>query len=185
MASIFSTRIVRESSKEGNTILDAGCGDGIQSLYLARRNKESLVYGYDISAQSVMQANKYKQEHKIPNANFFVSSHDDFESQTQMDMIYTIGSLVGNHEIPYGSADVLRKTEKIVKERVSKFFEMLGKNGVYVMVWGAGPARNKNLVEIIESSGFKHSYIFTGKFLDYDENYEAAHETALIFHKNN
>jgi len=157
MADIFTTRIIRDLSKNKNRILDAGCGAGVQALYLARRNLESLVYGYDISTEQIAGAEGCKQKHKITNAYFSIASHDNFEPPYKMDFIYSCGSLVGDHEIPPYSADVLESVEELVRKRLTKFNEMLATNGIYLFIWGAIPDCNNRFIKIARECQFKHS----------------------------
>lgn len=139
--------------------MDAGCGNGRQALYLARRYPASSVHGYDISPERITIAECFKKKHKIPNAAFSVANHDDFQPPYKMDLIYTAGSLIGDDEIPfspYENSNPLMLTEKIVRRRLSKFREIMLPNGLYIIEWGATQEINGQFVGIAESCGFIH-----------------------------
>jgi len=124
MVTIFDTRILRELSSGRTNILDAGCGDGRQAPYLARRTGGS-VHGYDISDERITVAECFKKKHKIPNATFSVANHDDFQPPYEMDMIYTAGSLIGEDEIftPFycDVSSPLMAAERIVRSRLIRY----------------------------------------------------------------
>lgn len=184
LPTIFSTRVLRDFSKDRKNILDGGCGRGIQALYLARRSAQGQVYGYDISGRSIGDANSYKEKHRIANATFSVANHDDFIPPTQMDMIYTTGSLVGDHEIP-PCVDPLEASEDIVQRRLSAFREILNQNGIYIMNWGGNESANTKFAIIAYGCRFA----LLGKKINHTnpENYqyfdEIVCETSLIFKK--
>ena len=155
MVTIFDTRILRELSSGRTNILDAGCGDGRQAPYLARRTGGS-VHGYDISDERITVAECFKKKHNIPNATFSVANHDDFQPPYKMDLIYTAGSLIGDDEIPYENSNPLMESEEIVRRRLSKFREIMLPNGLYIIEWGANQETNGQFVGIAESCGLIH-----------------------------
>ncbi len=55
---------------QGATILEAGCGVGVQTLTLARQNPAANITSIDISADSLEQAKKLIEKHGIANVSF-------------------------------------------------------------------------------------------------------------------
>ncbi|MBI2583181.1 MAG: class I SAM-dependent methyltransferase [Candidatus Aenigmarchaeota archaeon] len=169
MASIFSIRFIRDAARGRKRILDAGCGNGVQALYLARLYPEALIHGYDISPEAIERANRYKQSREVPNACFSVSSHDSFEPPDKMDMIYASGSLVGEHEIP-GTEEPLLEGEEIVKRRLSRFREMLSHEGILAILWCAADDANNRLRKLAEGCDLAYRDARTGDVVSYKED---------------
>ncbi|MBI2580156.1 MAG: class I SAM-dependent methyltransferase, partial [Candidatus Aenigmarchaeota archaeon] len=119
----FATRMIREASKDRRRILDAGCGTGVQACYLARRNTNCFVWGYDISEMAIKKAEEYKKKHGIPNVHFDVASHDDYAICEPVNFIYSNESLIGTDEYDYPL--VFGPWESIVKRRLTRFHGML------------------------------------------------------------
>ena len=69
------TQKVRET--EGITILDAGCGTGYTTLFLAEANPGAKIVGIDLSEQSVKLAKERLQHHGFKNAEFYALSIED------------------------------------------------------------------------------------------------------------
>lgn len=155
MARMFATRILREPSKGLHSILDAGCGDGLQALYLARKNLGSLVHGYDISTEAIAKANGYKQRHCIQNATFSVASHDDFEPQHKMEMVYTAYSLVGEDEAVHYTDNPLYDNEELVRRRLARFGEILMPGGIYVFIWTTQSYINEDFIVMARDAGLE------------------------------
>ncbi|MDI6720874.1 MAG: class I SAM-dependent methyltransferase [Candidatus Aenigmarchaeota archaeon] len=170
MTTTFSTRIIREAAKGRKMVLDGGCGNGLQACYLAKRNPKNMVYGYDTSGEAIEMANKYKQKHGIDNVNFSVASHDMFQAPYEMDMIYTIGSLVSEDEVP--SQDI-RDAQDIFKRRLKKFNGMLMPGGIYVLAMITGyKAIDTVIKKIAEECRLPLFDIIQGETLWYAQGYD-------------
>lgn len=186
MATIFRTRVTLEASKGRAKILDAGCGDGIQALYLARRNPQSSVLGYDISQEAIGKADEYRRTHGITNATFLVANHDNFQPPYEMDMIYTAGALVGEDEIPfyYDVSSPLMAAEPIVRRRLIRFRDMLLPTGIYILTWGSTQKADQDFVNIAKECGLMQVAHIDGgipeDYKDYPPEY-ALHNSSLIF----
>ena len=183
MATTFSTRVLRTVYEGKKMIVDGGCGNGVQALYLARRNPQSIVCGYDISTAKIKEANEYKRNHGIPNAEFSVSSHDDFNPRFEADMVYTTDSLVGDHELSESNTTILRGAEEIVRKRFSKFRSFMSNDGVYVVTWGSTHSADKELTRIAEECGLKCLSSVFGDILNYTTNFGILRQSGIVFEK--
>jgi len=183
MVTLFTTRILRENSEGRLRILDAGCGDGRQALFLARRNPERAVYGYDLSPEQIEKAERYKLEHRIGNVGFSIASHDDFQFPCEMDMAYTCESLVGDDEIPQWSMNPLQDSEEIVRRRLGRFNEWLADDGVYILTWKATYLLNYVFIKIAEECGFEAKEVIECPALDFDINGYSIEKTGIVFRK--
>ena len=182
MTDIFSTRILKEEARGKNVILDAGCGDGVHALYLARQNPTAQVHGYDVHYAIIAAANRLKAIHGIGNANFQVSTHDAFVPRQRFDLILTMGSLVGEDELE-GVGDALDETRDLVANRLSKFASMLSERGRYLFYWRGGKHKNQEFAEIAEAARLKHQKTTldqTGIFY-HPRTGEAMYKSLMVF----
>ena len=86
---------LRQFLKHGDfrEVLDAGCGPGLFSFYVAKRLPEARVSGYDISQENILLCNLEKRMGGIPNASFRrVDLTNSFE-RDQFDFIFSIDVL--------------------------------------------------------------------------------------------
>lgn len=167
MTTLFATRLLREVINDKKKILDAGCGTGVQALYLARRSPVATVTGYDVSPEAIAKAHKYQQRHGVPNAFFSVASHDDFNPPHKMDMVYTADSLMGSGDMRSTNPEEI---DKIARRRLSRFREMLVPGGTYVITGGASNGANENIIHIAEQCGLSWSQVVEGNVLGYISN---------------
>ncbi len=77
----------------GSYILDAACGSGIQTCYLARMSPDSSFTGMDTSRASIIKASKLKKRSKLKNVRFRVGDVFDlpFEDETFDHITFSFG----------------------------------------------------------------------------------------------
>lgn len=182
----FTEGILNEVSEGKGKILDAGCGNGTQALFVAKRNLESLVHGYDKSEEAIDQANGDRERDNVLNLSFSVASHDDFQPPYEIDLIYTAGSLIGSDEV-HESVNTLANVEDIVNKRLSRFYEMLSSGGNYLFTWAATTLVNQTFIGMAKENGFhlksiKDGGVFGEESLDYNSE-TTMYITAMIFEK--
>lgn len=177
MVSVFSTGVLREVAAGKKRILDAGCGDGTHVLYLARRNPDATVIGYDRSPEAIEKAQKKWERRKYPNVNFSVADHDEYVG-SGFDFIYTAVSLIDDNEVP-DEFNKWRDSQDIIRRRLARFHGMLSTNGIYVNVWAADMACNDGFAEIAEDSGLG----FVKKIFAHSTDFYEPVPTALVFQR--
>jgi ubiquinone/menaquinone biosynthesis C-methylase UbiE len=119
------------SSVIGLRILDVGCGEGKNALYLA--SKGGLVSGYDISDIAIEHAIAAKENLSIENVNFYVGDAmaEDFPSES-FDVVIAYGLL---HCLP---------NEQRIREVSERLIRMTRKGGHIVIC--AFNSRSQDLV---------------------------------------
>ena len=85
----FATRI-----KDGSTILDVGCGNGIVALSIAKELTNSYITGIDINEKNVFVANELLGKTKLNNVNFI---HGDINNQKNIKADFVILSNILEH----------------------------------------------------------------------------------------
>lgn len=80
--------------KKEYSVLDAGCGAGDFSFYLAERNPSWNIFSYDIK-ESILQENKeIQRKMKIKNITFSCSDLLQLSEKDNYDFIFSIGTLI-------------------------------------------------------------------------------------------
>ncbi|MBI2044129.1 class I SAM-dependent methyltransferase [Candidatus Pacearchaeota archaeon] len=156
MPDIFSTRVLKDVTKGKRIIVDAGCGEGTQAVFLARQNLQSHVRGYDMSSEDIAIANRLKAKHRVGNVQFQVSSHDDYCLEEKADILFTVGSLLGPHEVIMKTHSPLDDNRDLVQRRLVRLASMLASGGQYVFYWSGTENVNKQFIRMAEQSGLKH-----------------------------
>ncbi|MFN3909778.1 MAG: class I SAM-dependent methyltransferase [Candidatus Anstonellaceae archaeon] len=90
MRKILNAANLKKANLSGLSVLDAGCGTGEKSLYLAFF--KANVDAFDFSASSIKIARKNAQKLKA-KVNYFVSSFESFRTKKKYHLILCIGSL--------------------------------------------------------------------------------------------
>lgn len=167
MVTNFTTRILRKFSSGRLRIVDGGCGAGIHALFLAKRNANAVVYGYDIALDKIETARAYQQKHGVKNACFEIASHDDYNLPESVDMIYTCESLVGEEEISM-QIDPLIEANETMERRFLRFNQVLSLGGIYIPTWMATYIGNRGQIGLANKCGFQGEDVIEGEIMGYN-----------------
>jgi SAM-dependent methyltransferase len=78
---------------EFRNALDAGCGPGLFSFFVAERFPEAHLTGYDISSTDIETCNQSKIQKKIDNVTFKTLNLREFDERERYDFIFSIDVL--------------------------------------------------------------------------------------------
>ncbi len=119
---------ILDEFKEPNIAIDMTCGNGHDTLFLAKKAKK--VYAFDIQNEAISNTLKLLEENKINNVSVLKESHDLFDIfvSEKFDLaIYNLGYLPsGNHDIKTNARIVINSLEKAI--------EMMNSKGIIVIV---------------------------------------------------
>ena len=85
----FATRI-----KDGSSILDVGCGNGMVAISIAKKLTKSLITGIDIKEKNFLAANELLEKSKLRNVKFI---HGDINTQKDIKSDFVILSNILEH----------------------------------------------------------------------------------------
>jgi 2-polyprenyl-3-methyl-5-hydroxy-6-metoxy-1,4-benzoquinol methylase len=167
-------------SIEFSNVLDAGCGPGLFTLFLASRFPEARFTGYDCSEKDIEQGRREAKEKGLRNVSFEVQDLTVWAGKEMFDFIYSIDCLEhipGNRKVianlvraltPGGFLYVAMPCEKI-----HRFLFPRRCFGKYVQ-WAAGEHigdqyTSEELMAIFRSLGLtivraQYTFGFWGKF---------------------
>jgi 2-polyprenyl-3-methyl-5-hydroxy-6-metoxy-1,4-benzoquinol methylase len=93
-------------------VLDAGCGPGQFTFYLAKKYPRAKFTGYDLSEQDIKKCHDKKQELQLNNVQFKQLDLFELNEEERYDLIYTIDVL----EHIVGNLEVIRNLDRALKK---------------------------------------------------------------------
>ncbi len=75
-----------ERIKNGDKVLDVGCGNGVVALDIASQRKESTIIGIDINSLNIKIARKYKQIKSLDNVDF-IEGDINYQDEIKADVV--------------------------------------------------------------------------------------------------
>jgi len=107
--------ILKYVDKEDKTILDAGCGDGIVSVLIARKFPQAKIVALDISVPNLKRAEKLAVENKVNNIKFIKGDAESLPfDENSFDLV--ISSHVLEHLPDFHKG--LREIYRVTKNKV-------------------------------------------------------------------
>ena len=99
-------------------ILDAGCGVGATTVYLAKKHPNSIFYGITLSSNEIKHAEELKRKNNLKNTNFLQKSYNltNFPDE-YFDSIYALESASYSKDITMFIKEmnrILKKNGKLV-----------------------------------------------------------------------
>jgi len=110
LRTIYLQRYIRRF--QFTRVLDAGCGTGQFTLYLARKYPHAEFTGYDLSEKAIKTSVASRNLHKLHNADFQKMDLFELNQKSVFDLIYSIDVLehiVGNMKVIHNLDSALRK----------------------------------------------------------------------------
>jgi SAM-dependent methyltransferase len=106
-------------SRDGQTnVLDAGCGFGQYSYFIAKKFRNSNVIGVDINEERIKESEKFAREEGIENLKFDIADLENLNYEESFDLILAV--------------DVLEHIENDVKV-LKNFYRALKKDGLLII----------------------------------------------------
>ncbi len=114
---------------DGDIIIDATCGNGHDTLYLAKLTPSGKVYAFDIQKEAVDNTKALLLENRITNAEIILDSHHKMDEYVKEDVkmvVFNLGYLPGADKSVTTKADTTAVALKNALE--------LTKNGGYISI---------------------------------------------------
>lgn len=135
--------------KDGMTVLEAGCGNGVTAIELAKRHAISIK-GTDFAEEMVAEAKKMAEGHKLKGTlNFETLDILNLqEIKETFDMIYTERVIINLMEW------------EIQKKAITNIFKMLKPGGIFVMCENSheGWEEINRFREMLQVSPYQHPW---------------------------
>lgn len=129
----FSHQLLQEALYEGDTVIDATCGNGNDTLFLSSLVGESgRVFAFDVQQQAIEATRRKLTENEITNTCLLHRSHEDVgqyleETEEIGGAVFNLGYLPGSDK------SIITKGEETVFA-VKTMLPFLRKQGIIVLV---------------------------------------------------
>lgn len=155
-----------------SVVIDATCGNGNDTLYLADLVPQGYVYGFDIQDQALTATNaktkNYNNVTLIKDSHANVAKHIKPEHQGTIDAaIFNLGYL------PNGDKSIVTQPTSTIKA-IQSIFDMLATEGIIILVIYSGHAEGAVekdvLMEYLHQFDQQHAHILQYQFINQQNN---------------
>lgn len=107
----FSHQLLKDCIKEGETVVDATCGNGNDTLFLSKLvGKTGQVYAFDIQEQAITQTKQLLEENKQVNVTLILDSHANMEKYLPETIKGKLGGAIFNlGYLPHSDKTIITK----------------------------------------------------------------------------
>ena len=151
----FVHEMLERTITKDDTTIDATCGNGNDTLYLA--NLAKYVYGFDIQDQAIKNTDKLLKENKLCNYKLIRDSHenlDDYITDKVKAIVFNLGYLPGGDKS-------FKTASSSTVIAVKKSLDLLCQNGIITLIHYIGHdggLEEANSVELMVKSLPRNKY---------------------------
>ncbi|MGC4377749.1 class I SAM-dependent methyltransferase [Fictibacillus sp. Mic-4] len=141
----FARTLLASAVGEGDIAVDATCGNGNDTLFLARLvGKDGHVFGFDIQIEAIAATNhKLEVNNCRQNVTLFHASHAELKNYIPDTMKGKIKGAVFNlGYLPGGNKTIVTKGDSTISA-IESLLELMGKEAVIVLVIYHGHEQGK------------------------------------------
>lgn len=145
----ISHDILREKIKAGDTVVDATCGNGLDTLFLSKEvGEKGKVFAFDIQSQAIENTRCLLAENNcLENTRLILDSHENLNKYISCKIrggIFNLGYL------PMGDMEIITKEESTIKS-LKEILGVLDENGIIVIVSYYGHEGGENEFVAVKS----------------------------------
>lgn len=146
----FSHHLLEESIAQGETVIDATCGNGNDTLFLSKLvGDEGHVLAFDIQEQAIKNAKQLLIDNKRTNISFIYDSHAHTSNYLAKEMEGMIGGAIFNlGYLPKSDKMIITQEESTITA-IDTILHYLKKDGLIVIVVYHGHEGGKQEKEAI------------------------------------
>ncbi len=131
----YAHTLLDKSVNKGETVIDATCGNGHDTLFLSKLvGEEGHVLAFDIQQQAITNTKKRLEQNKRTNVSLIHDSHAHIEKYIQLEKHGPIGGAIFNlGYLPRSDKTVITKGDTTV-QAMKAILKVLKKDGLIVAV---------------------------------------------------
>ncbi|WP_339063137.1 class I SAM-dependent methyltransferase [Tepidibacillus marianensis] len=143
----YGKELIKERVKDGDTVIDATCGNGYDSVFLAELvGRYGKVFGFDIQEEAIIHTNQYLSEKKLNDrVQCIMDNHANiikWINEPIQAAIFNLGYLPGSDK------RVTTQGETTI-QALTSILGLLANNGIVVLIIYTGHDQGKE-ARIIE-----------------------------------
>src|SRR5699024_462449 len=147
----FAHQLLKNTIQEGDTIIDATCGNGHDTVFLSKlAGKSGHVFGFDIQTEAITHTAKRLQE-QSPHKNTILiqDSHSNFLHHIPVDKLTRLGGAIFNlGYLPGGDKQLITKSDSTITA-IEGIMTHLQPKGIIVLVIYHGHKGGKEEMQAI------------------------------------
>ncbi|HLR67837.1 class I SAM-dependent methyltransferase [Virgibacillus alimentarius] len=146
----YSHYLLALSTQNGETVIDATCGNGNDTLFLSKKvGKEGHVLAFDIQDQAIKNAKALVEGHNCSNISFIHDSHVNVSEYLSSES--KVGAAIFNlGYLPKSDKTIITQGESTISS-IKSILGFLRQNGLIVIVVYHGHKGGKKEKEMILS----------------------------------
>lgn len=148
----FSHHLIEEAVNKGETVIDATCGNGHDTVFLSNVvGDKGHVFGFDIQEQAIQHTRENLALHKITNTTVIKDSHSNAIHHLTVDQLTSLGGAIFNlGYLPGSDKEIVTKSESTILA-IEGILTHLKENGIVVLVvyhgHAGGDVEKRNIME--------------------------------------
>lgn len=128
----FSKSLIDSYVKENSIVIDATCGNGNDTFYLAQKVPKGHVYGFDIQKEAI-ENTQYKVK-KFSNVSLIHDGHENIKQYVQHEHLGKIDAAIFNlGYLPKGDKSIVTKPNTTIKA-IEDIFNLMQVEGIIILV---------------------------------------------------
>ncbi|WP_085991511.1 tRNA (mnm(5)s(2)U34)-methyltransferase [Oceanobacillus senegalensis] len=146
----YAHYLLEESVNKGETVIDATCGNGNDTLFLSDLvGQDGHVLAFDVQELAITSTREVIIKHGKSNVSLIHDSHANIKQHLPKDERQTIGGAIFNlGYLPKSDKKIITKPESTIKA-MDDILEVLKKNGLIILVVYHGHEGGKEEKEAI------------------------------------
>lgn len=171
----YSHELLQNTLKEGDFVIDGTCGNGHDTLTLAKLvGPSGHVLAFDIQEQAIQNTEKLLKENNIENVTLIQDSHSKVENYFHEDMLNNIGGAIFNlGYLPGGDHQIVTKGDTTIKA-IKSILAHLKKGRLIVLVvyYGhdGGKEEKDQLLAFLQNIDQKQYHVLQYQFINQRNN---------------
>lgn len=164
----YAHELLEGSINKGETVIDATCGNGNDTLFLSKITGENgHVLAFDIQNQAIINTKQLLDDHKCNNVTVIQESHANFLKHVPAQKIG--GAIFNLGYLPNSDKSVITKGESTLSA-IHSILRHLKKNGLIVIVvyhgHQGGIQEKESLLKYLTSLNQKEFSVLKHKFIN-------------------
>ncbi|TFJ92827.1 class I SAM-dependent methyltransferase [Lentibacillus salicampi] len=131
----YSHHLMEEAVIQGDTVIDATCGNGHDTVFLSRLvGDEGHVFGFDIQDQAIANTQERLRQNGLTNTRIIKDSHSNFIHHIPVDQLTRLGGAIFNLGfLPGSDKSIITQSETTILA-IEGILSHMKQNGMIVLV---------------------------------------------------
>lgn len=167
----YARKLIASHITTKSIVVDATCGNGNDTLFLANQVTDGKVYAFDIQENAI---NNAKEKTKTFNhIHYYQTGHENAASIISKDHNYIDATIFNLGYLPKGDKKITTNPSTTIKA-IESLFEITQKNGIIVLVvypgHPEGQVESNEVMEFVKSIDQQTAHVLHYQFINQKNN---------------